>query len=450
MRVRRAPTEETRRLDGGDVEGSTEDKVPGRPVDAPVGRQRSDGEGIRVVLGSVIVVGASLAGLRAVETLRREGYDGRLVLVGAEPRLPYDRPPLSKRFLAGALQPADVELRAQPYDDLDVELRLGRRAVSLELTDRVVELDDGERLSFDGLVVATGAVPRAVPGTEQIDGVFVLRTLDDALAIRARLEHRPRVAVVGAGFIGSEVAATCRAAGLAVTVVEALPAPMVRGLGEVLGGVCADLHRDHGVDLRLGVGVAAVEGAGRAERLRLTDGTTVDADVVVVGVGVRPAIDWLEGSGLVLEDGVVCDETLRAAPGVVAAGDVVRWPHGLFDGALVRLEHWTNATEQGVAAARRLLHGDAPDPEHFAPVPFVWSDQYDRKIQSVGSFRGDDRMEIVHGSLEERRFVAAFGRAGRLVGALGFSMPPKVMGLSRMIAARASFDDVVEQARAAG
>ena len=403
-----------------------------------------------MVLGSVVVVGASLAGLRAVETLRREGYDGRLVLVGEEPHFPYDRPPLSKKFLAGVLEAHDVELRAQPYDDLGLDLILGRRAVAMELAEHAVVLDDGERITFDGAVIATGSVPRTVPGTEEIDGVFMLRTLDDALAIRARLADRPRVAVVGAGFIGSEVAATCRAAGLEVTVVEALPAPMVRGVGEVLGGVCADLHRDHGVDLRLGVGVAAIEGDGRAERLRLTDGSTVDAEVVVVGVGVRPAIDWLEGSGLTLDDGVVCDETLLAAPGVVAAGDVVRWPHALFDGALVRLEHWTNATEQGVAAARRLLHGDAPDPEAFAPVPFVWSDQYDRKIQSVGSFRGDDRMEIVHGSLEERRFVAAFGRAGRLVGALGFSMPPKVMGLSRMIAARASFDQVVEDARAAG
>ncbi len=403
-----------------------------------------------MVLGSVVVVGASLAGLRAVETLRREGYDGRLVLVGEEPHFPYDRPPLSKKFLAGVLEAHDVELRAQPYDDLGLDLRLGRRAVAMELAEHAVVLDDGERITFDGAVIATGSVPRTVPGTEEIDGVFMLRTLDDALAIRARLADRPRVAVVGAGFIGSEVAATCRAAGLEVTVVEALPAPMVRGVGEVLGGVCADLHRDHGVDLRLGVGVAAIEGDGRAERLRLSDGSTVDAEVVVVGVGVRPAIDWLEGSGLTLDDGVVCDETLLAAPGVVAAGDVVRWPHALFDGALVRLEHWTNATEQGVAAARRLLHGDAPDPEAFAPVPFVWSDQYDRKIQSVGSFRGDDRMEIVHGSLEERRFVAAFGRAGRLVGALGFSMPPKVMGLSRMIAARASFDQVVEDARAAG
>jgi 3-phenylpropionate/trans-cinnamate dioxygenase ferredoxin reductase component len=405
---------------------------------------------MHVVLGSVVVVGASLAGLRAVETLRREGYDGRLVLVGEEPHFPYDRPPLSKKFLAGVLEAHDVELRAQPYDDLGLDLILGRRAVAMELAEHAVVLDDGERITFDGAVIATGSVPRTVPGTEEIDGVFMLRTLDDALAIRARLADRPRVAVVGAGFIGSEVAATCRAAGLEVTVVEALPAPMVRGVGEVLGGVCADLHRDHGVDLRLGVGVAAIEGDGRAERLRLSDGSTVDAEVVVVGVGVRPAIDWLEGSGLTLDDGVVCDETLLAAPGVVAAGDVVRWPHALFDGALVRLEHWTNATEQGVAAARRLLHGDAPDPEAFAPVPFVWSDQYDRKIQSVGSFRGDDRMEIVHGSLEERRFVAAFGRAGRLVGALGFSMPPKVMGLSRMIAARASFDQVVEDARAAG
>jgi NADPH-dependent 2,4-dienoyl-CoA reductase/sulfur reductase-like enzyme len=254
--------------------------------------------------------------------------------------------------------------------------------------------------------------------------------------------------VVGAGFIGSEVAATCRSRGLDVTVLEALSAPMVRGLGPVLGAVCGELHRDHGVDLRLGVGVAGFEGAGRVERVRLDDGSAVDADVVVVGVGVAPVTDWLDGSGLTVENGVVCDSTLLAAPGVVAAGDVARWPNPLFDGELTRLEHWTNASEQGVAAARRLLHGDGADPAEFAPVPFVWSDQYDRKIQTAGQFRGDDTMEVVHGSLEERRFVAVFGRDDRLVGTLGISMPAKLMQYRRMIAERATFADALAYARA--
>jgi NADPH-dependent 2,4-dienoyl-CoA reductase/sulfur reductase-like enzyme len=405
----------------------------------------------------VVVVGASLAGLRAAETLRREGYDGRLVLVGAEAHEPYDRPPLSKQVLAGEVDVDRIALRPAGYDDLDLELRLGERAVALDAGAREVTLAaDGrgpsEVIGFDGLVVATGAAPRRLPSMVDApvpDGVFVLRSLDDALALRDRLAARPKVVVVGAGFIGSEVAATCRMRGLDVTVLEALPAPLVRGLGPILGAVCGELHRDHGVDLRLNVGVEGFEGAGRVERVRLDDGGTVDADVVVVGVGVAPVTDWLDGSGLTVDNGVVCDATLLAAPGIVAAGDVARWPNPLFDGEVTRLEHWTNASDQGVAAARRLLHGDAAAPEAFAPVPFVWSDQYDRKIQTAGQFRGDDVMEIVHGSLEERRFVAVFGRAGRLVGTLGFSMPAKLMQYRRMIAERASFDAALAHARAA-
>ena len=396
---------------------------------------------------TVVVVGASLAGLRATETLRREGFDDRIVLVGAEPHLPYDRPPLSKQLLAGEWEPQDLALRRTPYDELDVELRLGVRATALDAAGRLLTLEGDESLPFDGALLATGAAPRTLPGTPDLDGIFVLRTVDDALDLRARLDARPRVVVVGAGFIGSEVAATCRMRGLEVTVLEALPAPLVRGLGPVLGMVCGELHRDHGVDLRLGVGVAAIEGDDKVERVRLDDGSTVEADIVVVGVGVAPVTDWLEGSGLVLDNGIVCDETLLAAPGIVAAGDVARWPNPMFDGEVMRLEHWTNAAEQGVAAARRLLVAEGDAPEAYAPVPFVWSDQYDRKIQTVGHFRGDDEMEVVYGSLDERRFVAVFGRDDRLVGALGFSMPAKVMQYRRMIDERASFADALERAR---
>ncbi|HEX4530241.1 MAG TPA: FAD-dependent oxidoreductase [Acidimicrobiia bacterium] len=396
---------------------------------------------------TVVVVGASLAGLRATETLRREGFDGRIVLVGAEPHLPYDRPPLSKQLLAGEWEPQDLALRRTPYDELDVELRLGARATALDAAGRLLTLEGDESLPFDGALLATGAAPRTLPGTPDLDGIFVLRTVDDALDLRARLDARPRVVVIGAGFIGSEVAATCRMRGLEVTVLEALPAPLVRGLGPVLGAVCGELHRDHGVDLRLGVGVAAIEGDGKVERVRLDDGSTVEADIVVVGVGVAPVTDWLDGSGLVLDNGIVCDETLLAAPGIVAAGDVARWPNPMFDGEVMRLEHWTNAAEQGVAAARRLLVAEGDAADAYAPVPFVWSDQYDRKIQTVGHFRGDDEMEVVYGSLDERRFVAVFGRDGRLVGALGFSMPAKVMQYRKMIEERASFADALERAR---
>ena len=397
---------------------------------------------------TVVVVGASLAGLRATEAMRRDGFAGRIVLVGAEPHLPYDRPPLSKQLLAGEWEPQELALRRAPYEELGVELRLGVPATALDAAARVLTLEDGDDLAFDGALLATGATPRTLPGTPELDGIFVLRTVDDALDLRARLDDGPRVVVVGAGFIGSEVAATCRGRGLQVTVLEALPAPLVRGLGETLGMVCGELHRDHGVDLRLGVGVAAIEGDGRVERVRLDDGSTVDADIVVVGVGVVPVTDWLEGSGLTLDNGIVCDETLLAAPGIVAAGDVARWPNPMFDGELMRLEHWTNAAEQGVAAARRLLVGDAT-PTPYAPVPFVWSDQYDRKIQTAGRFRGDDEMAVVHGSLAERRFTALFGRNGRLVGVLGFSMAAKVMQYRRLIQERTSFEDALAHARAA-
>lgn len=396
----------------------------------------------------IAVIGASLAGLRAVETLRREGFTGRLILVGAEPHLPYDRPPLSKEFLAGTWEHDQVVLRRTPYEELDLELRLGVPAVALDTPGRVVSLADGTDLAVDGIVLATGATPRHLPGVPALDGVFTLRTIDDCMALRARLDAGPRVCVIGAGFIGAEVAATCRTRGLDVTVLEALPQPMVRGVGPVLGTVLAALHREHGVDLRCGVTVEAVEGAGRIERVRLAGGAVVECDVLLVAIGVVPATDWLEGSGLHLDDGVVCDETLSAAPGIVAAGDVARWPNPLFDGEMMRVEHWTNAAEQGVFAAQRLLAGDDPSP--FAPVPFVWSDQYDVKIQSAGRFSGDDRMEIVHGTTAERRFVALFERAGRLSGVLAFSQPRRLMQYRRMIAERAPFADALAFAAESG
>jgi len=394
-------------------------------------------------------VGASLAGLRAAETLRREGFAGRLVLVGAEPHLPYDRPPLSKELLAGAQEATGIGLRRDPYDALELDLRLGRRAVALDTVGRVVELDDGARVACDGVVLATGATPRALPGTPDLDGIFTLRTVDDALAIRERLADARHVVVVGAGFIGSEVASTCRRRGLDVTVLEALPVPLVRGLGPVLGAALGHLHRAEGVDLRCDATVAGFEGETQVEAVLLGDGSTVTADLVVVGIGVFPETGWLDRSGLTLDDGVVCDETCLAAPGVVAAGDVARWPNPLFDGTVMRLEHWTNAVEQGVHAAETLLrHAEGETGAAFAPVPYVWSDQYDTKIQTVGHVGPDDDVEIAHGTLEEGRCVALFGRAGRLVGALGFTRPRHVMQYRQMIARRASFDEALAHARA--
>jgi NADPH-dependent 2,4-dienoyl-CoA reductase/sulfur reductase-like enzyme len=394
----------------------------------------------------IAIVGMSLAGLRAAETLRRDGFDGAIVAIGAEPHLPYDRPPLSKELLAGKCDAADIVLRAQGVDELELDWRLGRRATSLDVAAQQVELDDGERVDYDGVILATGSVARRLPVHPDLEGVFTLRSLDDALALRAELERGPRVVVIGAGFIGAEVAATCRQRGLDVTILEGLPHPMVRGLGPALGDVIAAVHRDHGVDLRTNAHVKGIDGQGRVERIRLADGSTVAADLVVVGVGVVPDTRWLRGSGLTLEDGVLCDPTSLAAPGVVAAGDVARWPNELFDGQVMRLEHWTNATEQGVHAAKRLLAGTQGTP--FAPVPFVWSDQYDRKIQTVGIVAGDARVHVAHGTLDDRQFVALFGRNDRIVGALGFNRPRNVMQYRRLIAERASWDAALEHSRA--
>ena len=388
----------------------------------------------------VVVVGASLAGLRAIEALRREGYAGRLTLVGAEIHEPYDRPPLSKDYLAAAVDRAALGLRKQGYDELDVSLRLGVAAHSLDVAARSVGVGD-ESIEFDGLVIATGAHPRTLPNQPSLAGVQTLRTVEDADAISARIDDGARLCVVGAGFIGAEVAATARSHGREVTVLEALPQPMVRGVGPAIGEVLASLHRSHGVDLRLGVGVDSIAGDGRVERVYLVDGTVVECDVVLVAIGAVPTTDWLEGSSLTIDNGVVCDATLRAAPAVVVAGDVCRWPNAAFDDELMRIEHWTNAAEQGTHAARSLLAGD--DAEPFVTVPFVWSDQYDVKIQSAGRFGGDDRMEIVHGALDEFRFTAIFERAGRISGVLGFTMARRVIQYRRMIAERASFTDAL-------
>jgi 3-phenylpropionate/trans-cinnamate dioxygenase ferredoxin reductase subunit len=395
-------------------------------------------------VGGTLVVGASLAGLRAAQTLRDEGYAGAITLIGDEPHRPYDRPPLSKEFLAGSMDSGDVYL---PVDDLDADFRLATRATGLDLEQRTVILETTEVLPFEQLVIATGAHPRTLPGLPDLDGVFVLRTIDDCLALRERLTGSPRVAVVGAGFIGSEVAATCHGHGLEVTVIEALPVPMVRGVGEEVGRRCARLHTDHGVALRLGVGVTTLAakkakgGSGaRVTGVTLADGTTVAADVVVIGVGVSPTTGWLAGSGLDIADGVLCDERCRVltggqpVPGIVAAGDVARWANPLF-GEVMRVEHWTNATEQGRAAALTLVHGD--DAPVFDPVPYFWSDQYETKIQFVGRTGPD--VQVVDGDLADDRFVVAYGSQGRLVGAVAFSRPARLMKLRNQIAARAPF-----------
>jgi len=399
------------------------------------------------VLETIVIVGGSLAGVRCAEALRGRGYAGRLVLIGAEGRVPYDRPPLSKEVLRGARDEASLALvKPDALAALALELRLGTTAVSLDLADRAVGLASGERVRFDGLVIATGATPRRLPGSESLAGIHVLRTLDDCLRLRGELERGPRVAVVGAGFIGAEVAASCRQRGLAVTLLETLPAPLATAVPRAIGETLAAVHADAGVTLRCGVRVAGFAGGARVEGVKLDSGEIIPADVVVVGIGVSPETRWLEGSGLALGNGVVCDETLATgASHVVAAGDVARWRNPLFD-EVMRIEHWTNAVEQAGAAAETLLAGPGLA-KPFAPVPFVWSDQYDRKIQVAGRVGPQDAMTIALGSLAERRFVALFGRAGRLVGALAMNRPRPLIACRRLIREGRSFDDAVAELR---
>jgi NADPH-dependent 2,4-dienoyl-CoA reductase/sulfur reductase-like enzyme len=394
----------------------------------------------------VVIVGASLAGARAGEALRKRGFEGSLTLVGAEPHLPYDRPPLSKEVLLGEAQPADAILAgAEHWRDLSVDLVLGNPAIRLHPAARTVELQDGS-LPYDGLIVATGAHPRRLPQGHEIDGVHVLRTLDDATVLRDALAQRPRVVIVGAGFIGAEAASAARRHGCEVTVVEALPAPLTRGLGPVVGEACGRLHGDHGTVLRVGVGVESLDaGAHGVTAARLTDGAVVDTDLVLVGIGAVPTTGWLEGSGLTLRDGLVCDATLAAGPpGVYAAGDCARWPNS-WSGLEMRLEHWTNAAEQGAAAAANLLAGpEGATP--FAPVPYVWSDQYGTRIQVAGHVGPDDEPEVLLGSVEERSFLAAYRRGDRFVAVAALGLIRPFVKLRIVLGQGGSWDDAVAMA----
>ncbi|MEU3616445.1 FAD-dependent oxidoreductase [Streptomyces sp. NPDC006872] len=376
----------------------------------------------------ILIVGAAAAGVSAAETLRREGFRGPLTLVGAERHLPYDRPPLSKQVLAGTWPAERAALRpAGRYRELDTELRLGRRAVGLDPVARRVELDSGERLDYDRLLLATGVLPRPLPSAQGLAGVHLLRTLDEAAALRARLTERPRVAVVGGGFTGTEVAATARGLGLDVTLVCPEPAPLAARLGPDVGALVARLHTERGVALRTGVAVDGfTSAAGRVTGIRLDDGSVVAAEAVVVAVGSTPATGWLAGCGLELADGIVCDATLEAAPGVFAAGDVARWRHPVH-GSLVREEHRTNAVLQGAAAARNLLGAG----HAFHTVPYVWTDQYDVRIQLHGTCPPGAELEVLEGRPGSGAFVARFTRDGATTALLGWNSPRQLAGYRR-------------------
>ena len=377
--------------------------------------------------------------------MRREGYAGRISLIGAETHWPpFDRPPLSKQFLTGKWGQDRVVLRTDldPGVDTNLEVRLGSRAIDLDLGERRLELDDGTHVDFDGLIVATGTTPRTLPGVQEVRGVHVLRTIDDCVALRADLGGPASVAVIGAGFIGCEVAAACRTLGHPVTIVEPLPNPLVRVLGPAIGEMVADLHREHGVELHLGAAVAGIDGVERVSGVRMVNDDLVKADVVVVGIGVEPATSWLEGAGLVIDNGVVCDSSLLAVgrEGVAVAGDVARWPHPLFGGNLMRIEHWTNATEQGEHAARSLLAWAAgEEPEPFETVPYFWSDQYDVKLQMIGTRADGDDEHVVEGDPlgPERKGVIAFVREGIVVGALCVRRPNRTLAWRQHVANRA-------------
>ncbi|OLL17254.1 MULTISPECIES: NAD(P)/FAD-dependent oxidoreductase [unclassified Rhodococcus (in: high G+C Gram-positive bacteria)] len=384
----------------------------------------------------IVVVGAGLAGVRAAEELRHGGFDGELVLIGDEPHLPYDRPPLSKDVVRGGTD--DTTLRPREFfDDQRIELRLGVRVQALDAAARTVALSDGQSVGFDELIVATGLRPRRLPGTAGLAGVHVLRSVDDSRALRAAVVPGGRALIVGAGFIGCEVAASLRARGMDVVLVEPQPTPLASVLGERVGALVARLHTDEGVDVRAGVGVRALRGDGRVTGAVLSDGTDLDVDLVVVGIGSVPVTDWLDGSGVRVDNGVVCDGVGRtSAPHVWAVGDVAAWE--VSDGRCARLEHWTNAGEQAKALAGALLGSIVAD---AARVPYFWSDQYDVKIQALGAVRADDTVHVVRD--DGRKFLAYYERDGRLTGVVGAGLAGPVMKMRGKIAEGAPITEIL-------
>jgi NADPH-dependent 2,4-dienoyl-CoA reductase/sulfur reductase-like enzyme len=377
----------------------------------------------------LVVVGASLAGVRTVEALRRNGFDGRLTLLGDEPHLPYDRPPLSKEVLRGHVDPAATELRnAQDLHRLGVQLRLGERADHLDLPARQLYTDRGATVGFDELVVATGSVARTLPGAD-LPGAHTLRTRDDAIRLRASLTRveRPRVVVVGARFLGGEIAASCRTLGLDVTLLEP-GAQLLAGYGPAISSIYAQLHRDNGVAVHCGRRAVGVVGEERARGVLLDDGDIVPGDVVVLAIGSRPATSWLEGSGVTLDDGIVCDASLRAAERVHAAGDVARWWSSRY-GQLQRVEHWTNAVEQARTVALDIVTGRAAHDS----IPYAWSDQYGSRLQAAGTFASASlaRGRPIPGS--ETSAIGIVGTPGSVTGVAALDATPRFLRLRALL-----------------
>ena len=388
----------------------------------------------------VLIVGGGLAAVRTAEQLRAAGYEGPLTVVGDEDYLPYDRPPLSKEVLSAAKDPEEVILKpAEFYSEHNITLRLGNAARTLDTDSQTVTLADGTALGYDQLVIATGLAPKRIPTFPELDGIRVLRSLDDAVALREQAETATRAVVVGAGFIGCEVAASLRALGLEVVLVEPQPTPLASVLGERIGELVARLHRAEGVDVRTGVGVAEVRGDGAVSAVVLGDGAVLETDLVVVGIGSRPRTDWLAGSGVDLADdgGVLCDGAGRtSAPHVWALGDVASWRDSA--GHQSRVEHWSNVADQARALVPAMLGRDAPA---AVSVPYFWSDQYDVKIQCLGEPQAGD---VVHVVVDDgRKFLAYYERDGALAGVVGGGMPGKVMKTRAKIAAGAPIAEVL-------
>ncbi|GAA1892704.1 NAD(P)/FAD-dependent oxidoreductase [Streptantibioticus ferralitis] len=394
----------------------------------------------------ILIIGASLGGLSTAEALRREGYDGTVTLVGAEPHLPYDRPPLSKQVLAGTWDPDRAQLpAAAQLDGLDIELLMKQEAVGLRPAERVVQLRDGERLRYDTLVIATGLRPRWLPGSRQLDGVHVVRTLDDALALRQTLRQGPRLVVVGGGFIGMEVAATARSLGVEVTVVDPHAHPLAGRLGGVVGDAVLGLHRDHGVRFRLGQRVSglAADGNRSVVGVLLADGSVIDADAVVLGLGSIPTTQWLKGSGVPVGDGVLCDQYCAAAPGIYAVGDIANWLD-VHSGRRRRVEHRTNASEQAVAVARNIL-ADHDKQTAYTPTPYLWSDQFDCRIQCYGWADEGQEVHVVEGDPAGRKFIALHRDHGRVMAVVGMN---SARGMRSHLGALGSTADPVGPSRA--
>ncbi|MDP9240753.1 MAG: FAD-dependent oxidoreductase [Actinomycetota bacterium] len=386
-----------------------------------------------------VVVGGGLAGARAVETLRAEGFEGSLVLVSAERHLPYERPPLSKAVLAGRDDVAVATLHDRSwYAERNVELRLTTTATNLDTAGRNLTLDDGSQIAYDALLLATGSSARRleIPGSE-LEGVRYLRTIDDSLALLERFRSQPRVVIVGAGWIGLETASGAREHGAEVTMIETAAQPLQMVVGEQLGRVFADLHRDHGVDLILSGGVSSFEGDGQIDAVVLADGRRLPADLVVVGVGAQPNLELARKAGLDIDRGVVTDAALRTSDQYVfAAGDIVQWPHPILS-EQIRVEHWANANDSGVAAAKSMLGHDVA----YDALPFFFSDQYDIGLEYVGYAAPDvDPELVIRGDPASREFMAFWLRDGRLLAAMHMNMWDSLEPVHPLIASRKTLD----------